>query len=346
MFAESTLGSTAAEPEVQALVGSAASIVSKNVDITSFSRDSVYSDTISAAGGFVGAGAGAQSKATTNQTVQTSIGSGASIKASGRLKLSSLVDQTGEDGNAGGVDSRGMGIAVAGGLAGGGASLTNDIYSKASLDVGANSTLSANTIDLAAGNNLEKRKYSHGNGGGASTDANVKVVVAGLAGGAGSSSITNIGSDAVDFGSTITIASGAIVSANGNNASPGSLLIHADSHVVATDDAVMDAISAIAAVSGTSNVTNKAKARVSAATGALIANDSGDVIITAKGDGTISSSNSVLSGAIGFGNSNASAINTPTNTISIDGATIKGQTIKNVVWFGCGRHSQCAWQLC
>ena len=217
-------------------------------------------------------------------------------------------------------------------MAGGGAELTNEIYSKALLDVGSNSQLIANAIDLAAGNSLEKTKYSQPTGNGTSPNANVKVVVAGIVGGAGSKSTTSIGNDAGAFGSAISIGSGASVRATGSKASPGSLQIHADSDVFATDDGVLDAVSAVAAVSATSSVTNKAKSSVSAASGSQIINESGDVIITAKGDGTISSSNSVLSGVFGFGKSSASAINTPTNSISIDGAIIKGQTIK--LWSG------------
>ena len=201
------MGQTGNDPEVQSALGNGASISAKDVEILAQSQDTVYADTVSAAGGGVAAGAGAQSSTSTNQTVQASVGSSAFINASGSIKISSFLDQSSEDGNAGGIDSRAEGIAVSGSVAGGGASITNAVNSQAQLIIGDNSQIIAPSIDLGSNNNLEKTHYSQKNGNGTSPIGNIKVVVASFYGAAGSNSSTNIGNDSGAFGSSISLGS-------------------------------------------------------------------------------------------------------------------------------------------
>jgi hypothetical protein len=332
MTANSTLGSSVGDPEVQALLGSGASITAKDVAITSSSRDDVYADATSAAGGFLGSGAGARSSAATWQTVQSKLDANATINATGSVKISSTEDQTKEDGTSGGIDSRAFGLAVSTGVAGGGANTSVVVMSKATIDLGSSSSISAPSIDISSNNNVQKTLYSQSNDNSLGVLGNGKVFVAGQFGGSGLNSSTSIGNDSGDFGSSINLGTNSSLHALGNKATPGLLWLRARTGVFATDDITLDAVSAITAVTSESKVINKAKAIVNAASGSQIVNDSGDVSITAKADGTVSSSSSVLAGALGFGNSYTTATNDVANIITINGATIKGQTIK--LWSG------------
>lgn len=335
MLAESNLGVSTGEAEVQALLGSAASVSGKDVMIISSSRDNVYADTISAAGGFFGSGAGAQSKATTQQTVQSKLDANATINATGNVNLASFVDQTDEDGNPGGIDTRAVGIAVSIpilSLSCGGATSTVSIKSKSLIDLDNSSQISATKIDITANNKLKKNKYSQSNDNSLGVLGNGKVLVFGALGVSGMSSSTEIGDDSGSFGAFINLGANATVHALGKKASPGQLVIHASTDVYATDDITLDTISALAAATGESKIENRAKARIVAGTDAKITNDSGDILITAKNNSSVSSSSSVLAGLLGLGNAKTTALSQVENAISLHGAVIKGQTIK--LWSG------------
>ncbi|MFM9111346.1 MAG: beta strand repeat-containing protein, partial [Prochlorococcaceae cyanobacterium] len=328
MQAESTLGEQGGDPDIWTHIGDGVHIQARDVVLDSTAQDQVFSDATSAAGGMTLGAAGALANVTSRHEALTSLGEGALIEASGSIRLGSSLDQTDEDGDGGGLDARAEGIAVSGTYAGGGAYTETTIASSARVELGG-SRIVAPVIELVAGNSLAKQRFSEGTGGTGSGAANTKVVVAGPYGAAGSASTTTI-SDA--FAAFINLGSGAQVQATGNQAAPGLLSLHTRTSVVAIDDVSLDAVSALAAVAGSSTVTHKGQAAITAATGSQIVNNSGDVVITSQADALISASSSALSGALGFGTSLATATNTPRQTITLEGASLRGRTIR--LWTG------------
>jgi len=331
MVAKSQLGSMSTSPEIQATIGDGVQVQARDVSLIATSQDSVLSDSISAAGGFYGAGAGANSSSNTYLNTSAQVGKGAKINASNSVTINSAIDQANKGDSAVGIDSRAMGVAVAGYLAGGGAGINNDIFSEATVTIGSDAQITGVAVNIGAANALDKNHYSLTDSNGTSPLGNSKVVVAGLAGGAGNGATTTIGNGTNKFGSDINIVSNAVIRATGTHAQPGRLTIGATNNVFATDDAILDAVSAVAAVFGFTTVTNNATATINA-TGASIINDSGDIQLTTQSSGTVSASNTGLSGALGFGTTQAKAVNTPTQTIQLDGTTIKGSDVR--LWAG------------
>ncbi|MFM1904801.1 MAG: hypothetical protein RLZZ440_2701, partial [Planctomycetota bacterium] len=360
MVANSRLGSTtvlsdAAPAEVEAAVAGNAKLRAKNITVSSESEDEVIADAISSAAGIGAvalAGAGAISTTRTDQTTRTRIGGGASLEASQSVTVTSLADQSSADGDDGQVDSRGFGIAVAAGfigVAGAGVTLVNEVFSQSLVDVGSSSSIVGNAVQIHARNAFEKNRFG---GSGVdqqddtpdpdgnstqTTDVNVRVEavtvpLSSSVAGVGSGSSTLLGDDTRSFGSSVSFGSSSVVRATGTTAAPGTLTIQADNDVVATDYALLDAISLVAAAGSRSAVRNNATATVSAGSRSSITNDAGEVLVSATGNGLVSASSSAFSGAVGVGAVESTAANRPTNRIELDAATITGDRVR--LWAG------------
>ncbi len=295
--------------EVEAAVGTGTSIQARTLRITASSTDDLLSESTAGGGGAVAA-AGAESKVTSNNATLARIGAGAQIQVDG-LSINSTHVQD--------IDASADSYAFAA-AAGSGAGVDNSITSKANVDIGNGASVTAKNIVINAKNQLTKDDFKDSSNlrSGSASGVNVTVL----------KSETDIGSQYLPFESAVNIGTGARLTVDGDNRSPGIFKIETLNDIFAVDSVRIESVSGFGVSTGISRVNSNTLAAINV-DGAVLESKAGDVYLTAKTDSSINPSANLLvataltggAGAEATGNTNA------TNMININNTTVNGSDI-------------------
>jgi Ca2+-binding RTX toxin-like protein len=312
MEAKATLGRGTGVDEVTASILGDTEILAGSLSLSAASTDDIRSESTAAAAGVV-AGGGAASYTTTDQSTLAKIADATTITV-GALDVRSDHSQA--------VDSQGDAYSLAL-AAGSGASATNDIQTKANIDIG-DTTVTAVVITLSAKNTLRKRYYSDNDESNLRSGSANGVALSILA------SNTYIGTSSNPFQAVITIGTGASLKADGTNRDPGYFSIEAVTDVSAIDKINVQGISLVGSVTvAVSQIQAYTKAAV-VVTGATLQNTVGDLLIATSASSAVRPSTNVLAASQITGVVSGTAVGQTTNdqTITLTDTTIKAGNVK------------------
>ncbi len=292
--------------ELQAVIGDNTVITKAGaLRIEAISTDDLLSESVAASGGIVGI-AGTQSDVSTDYVTLAGIGDNARISNVTTLYMQSNHQQDID------ASADSFTLAFAAGTGGG---VLNTINSKANVDIGTGSTVTAKNIVVNAVNTVTKNKLGD----------TPNLIAASVAVGNVTALVseTNIGTEAV-----INIGSGTTLTVDSTNADPGIFQIEALNDITAIDKVRLETVSGFAVATGISRIKSDTTSGVNL-DGATLENTAGDIYVTAKTDAANRPSANllVLTGFGGVVAGEATAETTANNNIGLNNATIKGSGI-------------------
>jgi hypothetical protein len=308
-IADVSLGSGNDVDEVKASVGDETQIESRGLRVTAGSTDNLLAESLAGSGGVVGV-AGAQSNVTNDNATVAQVGDDVQVTVASLL-LSSTQEQN--------VDSKGDSYAL--GLAAGtGAGVKNTLTSKAIVEIGSNSVVTAGNIVITAINRLEKDKYANGSNlrSGSASAGNVSVL----------KSSTEIGTAANPFEAVISIGDDTSLTVEGSNANPGAFKVEALTDIYAVDSVRIESVSGFGVSVGISEIQTDSLAGIHLSK-ATLENKSGDVYLTAKTNSVVNPSANLLvvTALTGGAGAEATGITRAANRIDVDDSAIRGSDI-------------------
>ncbi len=269
MRSDVEVGSVSGSAEIRAGLSENVTVTATALSISARAEGDVNSESVAGSGGgFAGAGGIAG--------VQDYRGTLATIGANSTINVVSLTVDSVQDTDA---DSQASAVAF-GAVTGVGVEINNDFYTAANTQISSGVTIDASYILIGARNNIEKDKFGVGSG------INLDAVSVSVAGGAGMVSDTRLGTVSDPYIARVDVAPGAIIRALGTYDEPGVLAIEARTDFEAADRANSGEYSLGGGVTvGDSRVIANTLAQVNVS-GATIENRFGELVITARGDGT------------------------------------------------------------
>lgn len=313
MVSTVNLGQGNSVDEVVATLGNGTQVTAKALRIQATSDDDLLAESVAAGGGAI-AVAGAQSNVTSDLTTLAKIGNNAQINVN-----SLTVTSTHEQDVDAAADSFQFALAV-----GTGAGVSNNITSKANVDIGTSTTINAaDNVIINAINRFAKDKFQDADArsnlrSGSAAYGNLNVLA----------SATDIGTSSNPFEAVVNVGNGTNITVQGSNQNPGLLKIETLNDVTAYDSVRIETVSGYAMGIGLSRIDATTKAGVNL-NGATLNNKSGDVYLTAKTNSGLRPSTNLLAATYfgGVAASDAKTTNNATNQIKVDGATVKGSDI-------------------
>ena len=310
MIAEITLGESHIPYEIVARVGNNTTITAPGaLTIEANSKDDLLADSIAAGGGVVAA-AGAESDVTANLGTLAQIGNDATINV-GSLKITSDHNQEQLDTSA---DSYSLALA-----SGSGAGAQNKVNTKADVDIGTNSNVTAGNIVILARNQLTKDQYSNSNNlrSGSAALANISVL----------QSETNIGTAGSPFQSRVNIGSGTTMAVEGTIPSPGVFEINAKNDIFAVDSVKVETVSGFGINAGISRIYTNSDAAIHVS-GAKLTNNTGDIYLATKTDTkALPSANLLVVAFFAGSGGEATAVIKPSNTVKLQDTEIQARNL-------------------
>ncbi|MBD2198648.1 MULTISPECIES: DUF4347 domain-containing protein [Calothrix] len=314
--------------ELEAILGDGTQVTAKNLKITATSTDDLLAESVAAGAGLVAAG-GAKSTLNSDYATIGQIGDNTQITVQ---NLSILSKHTQDVDSA--ADSFSYGVGV-----GNGAGVDNDITSKANVDIGTNSSVTADTVIINAINRLNKDKFVNPQNQqlgpiGLVNSANLK---SGSAGGGVLTVLesgTDIGTSTNPFEALVNIGNSTNITVNGTNANPGTLRIETLNEVTAYDLVIVESAGVYAMGVGLSRIDANTKAGVNL-DGATLENKTGDVYLTSRTDSSLNPSANLfilgvglplVSAAVNAGD--AKTTTNASNQIKVDDSIIKASDIR------------------
>ncbi|MTJ31397.1 hypothetical protein, partial [Aphanizomenon sp. UHCC 0183] len=304
-----TLGKGNDVDEVQATIGDGTQVTANALRIAAVSTDDLLAESVAASGGAI-AVAGAQSNVTTDFATLAKIGNNTAIVVD-NLYITSSHDQN--------VDSSADSFTLAA-LAGTGAGTKNLITSKANVNIGTSTSITADNVIINAINRVSKEETAGKPSliAASASGANVTVLTSG----------TDIGTSDNPFQAVVNIGSGTNITVNGTNAKKGVLKIETLNQATAVDNVRIETVGGYSLAVGLSRIDAETNAAINL-NGATLENKSGDVYLTTRTDTGLRPSANLLS-VTAFGGVAAGDAKTTTNAknqITVDNATVKGSDI-------------------
>jgi hypothetical protein len=310
MIADIALGKGHGIDEVVAEIGDNTSVTANALTISASSIDDLLSDSIAAGGGAIAA-SGAVANTSSDQATLARIGTNANLNITTSLTIGSTHVQD--------VDASADSYSIA--LASGsGAGVSNQINSKANIEIAANATVVANNIDIEAKNEAHKDEYL--------TDSNLRSGSASLGNITVLKSETQFGDGANPFEAVIDIQSGANLKAMGTNQNPSVFRVNASTNIDASDTVTIESVSGFGVSTGISRIKSRADAIINVDR-AVLENTAGDLFLTTKADSNLSTDSSLVVATALTGGAGAEATTEATvnNTINVTNSTLKGDNV-------------------
>jgi len=260
--------------EVVASLGARTHVQGKILNVSAISTDDVLALSVATGGGGITV-LGAQSTVNSDVVALAEIGENAEVNAT-TLTVNSYHTQE--------IDSMADAASLA--LAAGtGAGTDNNVNTAANVLVGANASVTAQNILIAANNVFVKDKYadSYNLVSGSANVAGVTVLL----------SDTDIGTESRPFEANVTILPGAHLTAQGTSENAGIFRIETATDVTAIDAVRVDTVSGFAIATGLSRITSHADAKIEA-TGATLENQTGDLYLTTGSDSALRASSELF----------------------------------------------------
>lgn len=312
MITDVSLGRGNDYDEVEAGVGNNTTVNARALRIKAESTNDLFSDSLAGSGGVVGV-AGAQAKVSNDNTTLAYLGDG--VRATVRtLDMTSIQDHD--------IDSKADSYAL--GLAAGtGAFARNTITSKANVDIGSGTAVTADNIFVSAINRLTKQKLP-------AEESNLRSGSAALANLSVLESGTDIGTSSIQpFEAVVNIGSGTTLTAGGDSEELSIIEIQAFNDITAVDSVRVESASVLeSAAKGLSRIDADTLVGINV-NEATLENTSGDVYLTTRSSVNLYPSANLLvaSGLIGVGAADTHATTNAINRIEISNATIKATDV-------------------
>jgi hypothetical protein len=305
-----SVATTENNAEVEAGLGDNVTITAESLSIEAESKEKLLATSVAGSGALWLAVAGAKPSVQSREKATAQIGNNAEITVKS-LEVRATHEQEFD------AKADAYSLALA---AGSGAKVNNDVSAYALVDIGANSSITADNIIIRSFNQTYKKEYSD--------DLNLYSASAGLVELSALSSVTDIGTETDPFAAIVNIGKDSTLRINSSDSDDSIFKISALTSVDAIDNAEVQG----ASLFGLSNVESEIEAHTMSKIrmdGAILENNSGDIYLTAKTDSKIHSNSDLLTVSLigGSADSNAYSAVYADNLIEVQDTNIKANNV-------------------
>ena len=216
------------------------------------------------------------------------------------------------------ADSQSLNLA-AGLRAGSGAMVANRVTGRSDVTVGSDNRITADSVTMLARNRVEKDRYA--------SEDNLRSGSAGLLNVSALASQTDFGTAADPLAARVYVGDGTVIDVNDSGPQPGVLKMESLVDIVATDNVRIEGVSGLGLSVGESRLSTRTDSGVVIDDAELV-NPSGDITLASKTDTRVGTGSTLFSAALlSGGGSIATSVVDARNTISLDGAALRGQNV-------------------